>query len=518
MRIFLYLFCFIFFGNVLFYFSPGPNIKYIKQTDLSSHVELPTQSNQPELSKNFSYRGPLDDCLIYQSIYDRSKNNISDCTLNYVHYYPTETRKFEKNQKRPKNKLKIGSFNLLHLGDNQAPMKSFSVLAAIINQWDIAGAQEMMPLGLNTAEDNQKLNDLVLKSTSIKSPVENWTVITPGYLLVLSELQKLDSSWALILQSTSEGEGGSGEMAGFFYRSSTVQLKEWDYCPFDKAVNIQNNIQGLNLGCLSQVSADVRKLTSRLAFAAYFQSGNFDFIGLTTHNRFRPSMLPKEIAAQKDAICNQHSQPKKCKISKDQIGRYYEIYAVAQQISEMKEKAHDADVIFTGDFNLELTQKSLDIWKAALRPALGLKPFQKEATTVGIKFSKMISNYDHFIFDEKLTTECEPNSVKAYDFLKAAKNDADEVGQVIHQYFDENKRIQLAEEKKKDTDSLVKIDKSGSGYIIRKLTEIEKEEAFGNLDISLERMKFNEYALVQQLISDHIPIEMSCRTDLQDDD
>ena len=184
----------------------------------------------------------------------------------------------------------------------------------------------------------------------------------------------------------------------------------------------------------------------------------------------------------------------------------------------MKEKAHDKDVIFTGDFNLELNDKSLDFWKAALRPTSGLTPFQKESTTVGIKFSKMVSNYDHFIFDEKLTSECDPSSVKAYNFLKAAKIEQDEVGQVIQQYFDVQNRTQLADEKKKNTESLVKVDKSSSGLVVRKLTDIEKQDAYGNVDISLERMNFNEYSLVMQLISDHIPIEISCRTDLPDTD
>ena len=390
-------------------------------------------------------------------------------------------------------------------------------MASIINQWDIVGVQEMMPLGLIAAEENQKLSELLTK-TSVKFPFADWTVITPGYLLVLNELQKLDSSWALILQSTSEGEGGSGEMAGFFYRSGLAQLKEWDYCPLEKSLNLESGQQQLNLGCLTQVSDSVKKLTSRLAFAAYFQSGNFDFVGLTTHSRFRPSMIAADIAAQKEAICSQHFQPKKCKIAKDQVGRFYEIFAVAEQIGEMKEKAQDADVIFMGDFNLELNPKLLEIWKAALRPAAGFVSFQQEPTTVGIKFSKMVSSYDHFIVDTKFTSECDPSLATTFDFVKVAKVKSDKIGQQINKYFSENKRTQLAAEKRAFANTLVKVDKSDAGPIVRALTDIEKADAFGSLDISLERMKFNEHSIVLQLISDHIPISMSCRKDLLDDD
>ena len=184
----------------------------------------------------------------------------------------------------------------------------------------------------------------------------------------------------------------------------------------------------------------------------------------------------------------------------------------------MKEKAQDADVIFMGDFNLELTPKLLEIWKAALRPAPGLKPFQQEPTTVGIKFSRMVSSYDHFILDAKFTSECNPESVAIFDFVKVAKIKSDKIGQQISAYFNEKKRVQLATEKQNLTNFLVKTDKSDSGLIVRALTDIEKADTFGSLDVSLERMKFNEHSLMLQLISDHIPVVMSCRKDLQDDD
>ena len=184
----------------------------------------------------------------------------------------------------------------------------------------------------------------------------------------------------------------------------------------------------------------------------------------------------------------------------------------------MKEKAQDADVIFMGDFNLELNPKLLEIWKAALRPAAGFVSFQQEPTTVGIKFSKMVSSYDHFIVDTKFTSECDPSLATTFDFVKVAKVKSDKIGQQINKYFSENKRTQLAAEKRAFANTLVKVDKSDAGPIVRALTDIEKADAFGSLDISLERMKFNEHSIVLQLISDHIPISMSCRKDLLDDD
>lgn len=501
------LFIFIFFGNLIFKLSAGPQ--------RNSSFEF---SSQAEVLKKINYRGPIDDCLLDGSIYNSDNSLQKDCTLNYVHYYPSENLKFKKNDVRSNKELKIGSFNLFHLGDNQAPMKSFSIIAEIMNQWDIVAGQEMMPLSLDEADNNQQLSNLIAKSTPVIFPFKNWSVTKPGYLEVLYELQKLDSSWALIMQSTSEGEGGSGEMAGFFYRSSGVQLKEWDYCPYDKSFNFQSNKQSLNLGCLTQVPEDVKKLTSRLAFAAYFQSANFDFIGLTAHIRFRPSAVEDEVAAQKKAICNQHTDPKKCKISKEFVGRFYEVFAVANQIGLMKEKAHDADVIFMGDFNLELRPRLLDIWKAALVQATGLEPFQKAPTTVGIKFSKMISSYDHFIFNKKLTAECDPATAKPFYVIQAGQLQENNVGSQINHFFSAEQRLRFAQEKKDQADTLVKVDKSNLGTIVRGLTEVEKKAAFGNIDAALESMNFNDYALALHLVSDHIPVEITCTKDQQDDD
>ena len=125
----------------------------------------------------------------------------------------------------------------------------------------------------------------------------------PGYLRLLIELQNLDPSWALILQPTPEGEGSSGEMAGFYYRSNKVRLKDWGYCPVDQSVDITSKASLNNYGCLLQIPADQRKLMSRVAFAAYFQSGTFDFIAATTHVRFRQADLEADRQEQTHQIC-----------------------------------------------------------------------------------------------------------------------------------------------------------------------------------------------------------------------
>ncbi len=493
-------------GILLFHFSTD---RAVEKAEFSS-MALPKQKNQ--------YRGSIDDCLLSDTIYNRNDEIQSICTENYVHFFPSEIQKNKKNEKRSPKDLKIGSFNLFHLGDNQAPMKSYAIVASIINQWDLVGGQEMMPLASDIATENRKLGEAIQNQTSIDYPFSDWSVLAPGYLRVLRELQKLDSSWALILQPTSEGEGGAGEMAGFYYRSSIVQLKEWDYCAFEKSVDSKTQAQAPSYACLTQAAEKVAKLTSRLAFAAFFKSDNFDFIALTTHSRFRRSLDPKDLEAQKKAICNNHSQPDKCKIPLDQVGRYYEVLAVAEQIGKMKEDAKDADVIFMGDFNLELAPITVENWKASLRPAPLLRPFQKDPTTVGIKFSKMISSYDHFILDTKWTSECNAEASQSYDFVKAAARGASSADKLIKQHLLPSAQKAVVAEKKMETEKFIKVQNSSSGPVLRALNEKEKDEINASYDAALIRMKVNDYAVVLELISDHIPIEMNCKRDLPDDD
>lgn len=495
---------------MLFHFSTDAQLE---KADYSS------EAASQQMQQKIIYRGPIDDCLLSDTLYLRENKNDVHCTENYVHFFPKVAEKKRRIEMRSPKLLKIGSFNLFHLGDNQSPMKSYEIVASIINQWDLVGAQEMMPLGLDIVTENLKIAELLSQQEGrVRFPIKKWSVPIPGYLRVLKSLQKLDSSWALILQPTSEGEGGAGEMSGFYYRSARVQLLEWDYCPFENTIDRLTQQRVPNLACQTQVTAAAARLTSRVAFSALFKSGNFDFIGLTTHSRYRAALDPKDLDAQKNAVCKNHIQPEKCKIPKDQVGRFYEIFAVADQIGEMKEKATDADVIFMGDFNLEILPITLENWKASLRPAALLRPFQKEPTTVGTKFSKMVSNYDHFILDTKFTAECDAESAKSYDYIKAAARKTSVPDKLIAQHLFEKQLLAVAAERKAETDTYIKVQNLTQGAELRELTEDEKAEINSKYDESLVRMKLNNYALVLELISDHIPIEMNCKKDLPDDD
>ncbi|MFZ3231440.1 MAG: hypothetical protein WA160_14630 [Pseudobdellovibrio sp.] len=499
----------------------------VHQSDLAS-IEAKASS---EVSKSAAipkkeYRGPIDDCLLNSYLYSRQNQILADCTLNYVHLYPNpEMTKNLNTIPNLNHELRIGSFNLLHLGDNHAPLKNFSLVANIMNQWDIVGAQELMPLASDIANNNYMIGELIKNDTdnSLKFPFENWQVQKPGYFKLLQELQLLDPTWAVILQSMSAGEGGSGEMAGFYYRSSRVELKEWNYCLNDaKNLDVNKHIQAKNLGCLVKVPDERQKLISRTAFSAYFKSGHFDFVGLTTHIRYRPSQNPEDVKKQAEQICSQYknSKNKKCSMPNDDIGRYYEVLTIADQIADIKLKAKDKDVIFMGDFNLQVENKTIDYWKAALLKAPGLVVFQSDKSTLSSLSKNMASNYDHFIFDQNLTKVCDSKKASVYNFVSASKPSDDPVLKEIGLFLKPEVQTEWVLENTKALDNLILFEtkKSAQSNPIRGLNNEEKKEIKDKFARAWHRMQLNEYSASMELISDHIPIEMRCKTDQQENE
>lgn len=489
-----------------------------KNTGKENKSEFASQAG-PTPDSSSTYRGPIDDCLQNAALYRHGTHNTADCTMNYVHFYPDNIDMHSADSTT--GDLKIGSYNLFHMGDNQAPLKNFGLIAEVMNQWDIVGIQEIMPLPSEWADANQGIvNLLASKGKDVTFPIgEKWNFAMPGYLHLLNELQKRDPSWAVILQPTPQGEGSTGEMAGFFYRSKRVGLKEWGYCPADQSVDIGTQKKVGNYGCLLQVPKEQRRLMSRVAFTAYFYAGNFDFVGVTTHVRFRKADTDQELKEQASDLCSFHANPDKCTPSKDDVGRFYEVAATANQFKSIREISHDKDIIFTGDFNLGFDDGNKDLWEAALKPAPGFAVTQTALTTLSIKAAKLASNYDHFIFDPQATSECDPSSIKPYDLTGADKS-TDPIMKHVAKFFDPNMQKLLLQDSQNYIATLTKY-QSGQGNAVgnlRPLTDKEKSALMKSDTDAADRMKLNKYGALMELLSDHIPISMRCHIGTSDDD
>ncbi|HVK61716.1 MAG TPA: hypothetical protein VM432_09210, partial [Bdellovibrionales bacterium] len=435
-------------------------------------------------------------------------NEIGDfCTLNYVYYFPA--RVFGP-AKAADNKIRIGSFNLFHLGDNLSIMKNFDLVAQILNQWDVVGAQELMPLPSEYSKDNRKIAKIF--GTDQNGNDIEWTVIEPGYLRLLRALRKLDPSWALIMQPNPEGEGSTGEMAGFYFRTKTVGLKKFDYCLEQTSGDVRDSAMQANYGCVVRVPEGQRRLMSRSAFAAYFFSGKFDFVALTAHVRFRPAG-PEDRVAQIAELCKNHPNPARCKPSKDEVGRFYEVKAVVDQMNDIKKATGEDDIIYMGDYNLELKKSKMPMWEAALAAQPGLRVYQDDPTTLSVPQQKLASNYDHFIFDPVATSECSPSTVRVFDFTSHTKKTKRPVHDAIDAKMTAKARDQMLEEKKEEIATIIRPQSGTVASMVRRLSPKEEESFLKSFRGSLLRMERNSYGAALELMSDHVPIEMECQVD-----
>ncbi|MCM2280732.1 MAG: hypothetical protein NDI61_02665 [Bdellovibrionaceae bacterium] len=484
---------------------------------------VPVKVESQELSSQSEFVGPLEDCLKSAALYLRGEQLNSDCTSNYVHYYPTRNarsapRTRQASAPRPAGTARIGSFNLFHLGDGQAIAKHVGLVAKIIDRWDVAAVQELMPLPTDYMKLNRALYDILERDPNRRTfAIQNWATPMPGYLQVLHELRALDPSWSLILQPVAEGEGMAGEMAGFYYRSSRVALKEMPSCPPLRTIG-RSDRRPPNFACFMQVQSEARQLMSRNAFAAYFQIDNFDFVGVTTHVRFRAADQPAALQAQAAQVCENFVSDKPCKPPKDLVGRFYEVKAVADRFADLKRALRDEDVIYMGDYNVELNPKTLPYWNAALSNAPGMTVFQTEPTTVSVRSGKLASNYDHFILNTQASRECSPESIRMLDLTQASKSHPDpvfrEIGSVLN-----NESVQaMINDYKSYVERLVQPVRTSQGITVGAWKEKDRQDVINSYMEACQRMRANIQGAILELISDHMPIEMDCRTNGRDDD
>lgn len=451
--------------------------------------------------------GPYDDCD-QRELFEKNDKVSWVCTDNYVHIYPLKPII----QKNPQ-KIKIAAFNVYHLGDDQARLKDLNAMAIIMNQWDLIGATEMMPLPMTYADENRKLRDVV-RGNYQKLPA-NWRVMEPGYYKLLKELQSKDPSWSLIFQPMPEGEGSTGELAGFYYRASKVQLKRWNYCPLSGLTDkINPNLMGLNFGCLAQVSPNQARLMSRKAFIANFKSGKFDFVAAVSHTRFRPASAPDQVNQLKE-ICARFPSKVECSISKDKVGRFYEVKAVADQFPYLE--AYDKDVLYMGDFNLDYSANNQIPWMASISASPGYAVYQLENTSLSLPMEKLANSYDHFILKAESLRECDLSSIRSYDFTKIGTPEANgelkRLSYLLNSgYHKKTERVQTA-----FLDQQIRLEKVNREYRARGLNEEEKLRLATDIKRSIARLKNNKFWILREYLSDHVPIEMSCSTKRDDD-
>lgn len=460
-----------------------------------------------------------------------------DCNNNYHHYHSDASRKYYKRGLKASGGIKLASFNVWHPGKSNSRFKDLALVARILNRYDIVAAQELLPTVGDEAGDNERIVSEIQKITENKSLNTTMDELVriynvPGYFKILIELRKLDPSWALVLSSRGEAQkdGDVEELVGFYYRATKVRPKVNEYCRDMVTMNKGNPVACTPHFSKFDLGYDYKNLFSRRPFMGSFVSGKFDFTLLSAHVIFTsPSAgeLRKEILQE---VFNVKTiEELGSGATAETYARLGEVKMTLDFISMIKKKYREKDIIYTGDFNLESNNDALQKIIQGHENAVLLNSDLSSVSDIrydskGEKTDGHASNYDHFILDEKETSECDLNSVKAMDFM---------TDPVVDEYIREHYLIRSDEllegyiyshnERAKEIvtsrfselkDELLKKKRIVRSKIVDTHDEKSIQSEMKDFASRVFNSQFSDdsyYRVYRELISDHLPIEMSCR-------
>jgi hypothetical protein len=388
------------------------------------------------------------------------------CNTQYHHYNSEAAKRFYN----PLNALrgqdvKIASFNLFYPGSYKAAFKDLALVAKIINDFDVIGVQELLPVVGNEDLHNRnlikfiangpdlivnarkKLEDLMNRASTTQAQLDDARIRlakyeadlveartlyrSPGYLKVLDELRKLDPSWALILSPRAEALEANHvqEFTGFYYRARKVQTRTNKHC---KEFFEEYDMGGTSVGCIPNfrqefMGRDTAIVFSRRPFMASFESGNFSFTLLTSHVIFTsPKDETKMAQILEPSFGVRHYTELGSGASQARYARFAEIKVTLEFMQKYRERYNEPATIYMGDTNLE---KSNPFWPNVLSSMPGSEVLVDEKTTLtvrrytakGEETQGMASNYDHFIADKNALPNCLDENkefrAKAYNYL-----------------------------------------------------------------------------------------------------
>ena len=506
-----------------------------------------------------------------------------ECGEHFHHYNSTKTRK-----RNTKGSLRISHFNALHPGNGKTRFKDYELMAKMLSIFDIIAVTELIPAMASELKNNQdvrkfselipqsieqkereikklqreqkkkfsvvrereiKLEKLIIKSH--KSDLKNLKGVyrLPGYLKILNALREYtDDNWSLIISASPEGtlKNPTKELTGFFYKENIVKPIESPYC--DNR-NLSSN--GKSYAChplfdRRDLGRNKRDVFSRRPFLGSFQSGRFKTTLIGMHSLFdSPEDSSRKREILRDAFNENSLDVFPVGINNGNYARFAELKVTLDFIDDTLKSQDRNDIILLGDFNLESQNKYMD---EVLESWKGSKIFIDDMTsTSDTRFNKrtgeetlgLASNYDHFIFEPRETSECMKSQRKlnggVFDFINIK---SDFVG---HRYKIRNNRKNSSGKysmnqrlyKKVKRDIIVPFLNSDTPFleIGRKdfaLKGKHKKAALGIIAAEEETADYAEdfykrvlksqlqdstyYNFYKQVISDHLPIYMSCDT------
>jgi len=255
---------------------------------------------------------------------------------------------------------------------------------------------------------------------------------------------------------------------------------------------------------MSSFPPATRFAVARPPFVAGFQSGSFDFVSLALHLRFR---VPTEAGAM--AKIKKIFNGADFGVGTDEdVARFAELKTIMKFAGTLA-KGSEKDVIVSGDFNLEPKDSRKDAWENVIAGLDGAKVYVTDQTSLS-KLNGLASEYDHYVLNPGKTGECTPDSAHSFNFLES--HTAPMVASSIHHLATQRKAL----EKALKAAYTVK----GSRYV-RLYTDDQVDAELAEFDRRLVDSQNDDqtpYAVYEELISDHVPVVMSCTSGTSDDD
>lgn len=371
-----------------------------------------------------------------------------ECFSNYQHYGPTSKTA------KSNGLLRIAGYNLLHPGTSKSLFKDYSLIAKIMNKYDVvAGLEILGTVGHDRVNDESVLallrgsSQMVTDLKALKAKTNNSAKIQeidarieklvadttkayslyrgPGYFKILMALKKLDPSWSLILSPRGDSalQGSVEEMVGFYYRASSVTPASNPHCseykdedggvPYACIINLGSKFMGKNH----------TQNFARRPFMGSFKSGSMKFSLVSMHVVFNFS---GDEAAEKKLMTDVFGVETPGElgggINGTNFARFAEVKLTLDFMNRFRKKYNDKNIMLVSDTNINANNT---FWPEVLKSFPGGSVLIDEATTLspprytsdGKATMGVANSYDHFIFDKTTFPGCDEGQV--YNYYKS---------------------------------------------------------------------------------------------------
>ncbi len=507
-------------------------------------------------------------CLMNQKFHAQNYYSVA-CGNNYHHYNSTSASTYYRGGN---SRVRIAEYNLLHPGAMNTQQKDYELLARIMNKWDVVGAVEL----LTTISEDYINNERVLKfltgykeklnqrkaqlssekakSNPDKARISELEKIiqgindtykysyslyrTPGYLKLLNELRKIDPSWALILSPSGEAATTSvtQELMGFFYRGKNVTPIVNEYCNAIKTTG-----DATPFACFPQfdgrfLGRNLQHVFSRRPFMASFKSGNFDFTPLVAHVIYTPPDAVRGKSILKSVFGTSDYRNIGIGVNNQTYARFAEVKVTLDFIEKYKQVYKEQDLIYMGDLNLSARNQ---YWSELLSEYKNQALQVTDLTTLtwsltssnGTATGGLSNDYDHMIVDYYKLAECKDSrgsfNAKALSYLTGTVSKDMSSRYIVRSgSYSGGKFPIVHKELYKQLNDwkesvfinyFITID---SNYVMMRDSG-NSSKAISNFKtrvLDSQQYASSYYRVYTEILSDHLPIYMSCNTTFADDD